>query len=161
MTIKKKDKMYMDLARAVATASKCRRAKFGSIIVSADDRVCSSGYNGKPRGSNCDLICFREGLPPNTPGHNCCIHSEANAIMFCSPQDRKGGTIYITGRPCNDCTLAILQSGLSRVVYLVVEDGSHPGWGGEDVVVKYGVPIEVVPFKDEWWEAEYGNLPQA
>lgn len=155
--IKKKDKQYMDLARTVAQASKCHRAKFGSVIVSADDRVVSTGFNGKPRGSNCDLICFREGLPPNTPGHNCCIHSEINCLLFSNPVDRNGGTMYVTGKPCNDCTLSILNSGISRVVYLVVESG-HPGWGGEDVVVKYGVPLQVVPFKDAEWEEAYGEI---
>lgn len=155
--IQKHDKYFIDIARQVAAGSKCKRAKFGSVIVSADKRrIISTGFNGKPCGSTCDNFCFREGLPPNTPGHNCCIHSEANAIMFSSPLERKGATIYVTGKPCNDCTLAILQSGITRLVHLVPETG-HPGWAGEDVVAKYGVPLEVCEYREEEWTKLYGN----
>lgn len=149
--MRRKDRYYMSLAMEVAKASKCLRAQFGSVIVSADDRVVGTGYNGKPRGSTCDHVCFREGLPPNSPGRLCCGHSESHALLFSSPLDRKDGTIYVTGQPCSACSLAILQSGIKRLVYFVVQDGSHPGWTGPDVFAEYGCPIEVVPF---YWEED-------
>ena len=159
--IRKSDRHYMELARGVATASKCRRARFGSVVVSADNRIVGTGRNGKPAGSLCDDVCFRDGLPPNTPGHNCCIHSEVNALLFVSPADRRGGTLYVTGRPCNDCTLVILNSGIVRLVYLAVTDGTHPGWRGEDVVAKYGVPLEVVAYSDADWDELYDRLSES
>jgi len=157
--IQKHDRYFMGIARSVAEGSKCKRAKFGTVIISADRRrIISTGTNGKPAGSSCDQLCFREGLAPNTPGHNCCIHSEVNAILFAAPLERRGGTLYCTGRPCNDCTLTILQSGIVRLVYQVITDGTHPGWNGEDVVAKYGVPLEVVAYTDEAWDALYEGM---
>lgn len=157
--IQKHDKQFMDIARVIAAGSRCKRARFGSVIVAADRRrIVSTGYNGKPAGSKCDNLCFREGLEPNSGAKPyCCIHSEQNAIMFCSPEERRGATLYVTGRPCGDCSVVILQSGIVRLVYLVVTGTSHPGWTGDDVFTKYGVPLQLVPYTDEWWEEQHGE----
>lgn len=118
MSINHKDSYFMRIALDIANGSKCVRAQYGSVIVSKDGRIISTGYNGKPRGSSNDHICYRVGLEDNAAKPNCCLHSEANALLFSSPLDRSGGTIYVSGRPCTDCLLLILQSGLSRLVYL-------------------------------------------
>jgi len=148
---KSKDLNFLRLALVVAEQSKCHRAHYGTVIVSADGRVVSTGRNGKPRGSKNDDVCYREGLPQNTKSvPNCCIHSEANAIMFSSPQDRTGGTMYVTGVPCVDCTLLIMQSGVSRLVYLDDDDDEehgHRGNGGEPIIQQYGIPITVTKYK--------------
>jgi deoxycytidylate deaminase len=60
-----KDDYYMGLTFEISKASKCLRAKYGSVLVSRDGRIISTGYNGKPRGSCNDHICYREGLPDN------------------------------------------------------------------------------------------------
>jgi len=113
-----KDEYYMKLAFDVAQASKCKRAKYGSILVSRDGRIVSSGFNGKPRGSINDDVCYREGLPDNDRTNpQCCIHSESNCIDFCAPEEREGATIYVSGIPCKDCMLRIIQSRIARVVY--------------------------------------------
>lgn len=80
--ITNKDAYFMNIALKVADGSKCIRAKYGSVIVSKDGRIISTGYNGKPRGSKNDHICYRNGLPDNSPKPNCCLHSEANAISL-------------------------------------------------------------------------------
>lgn len=161
--IQKRDKYFIGVAKQVASASKCVRAQFGTVIVSRDGRIVSTAYNGKPRGATCDNICFREGLPPNANyvggvrRPSCCLHSESNALLFSSPWEREGGTMYVTGKPCEDCSLLIQQSGVSRLVYLVVGDGTHPGWVGEDVFKQYGSKIEVVPYREEEWNLLYDD----
>lgn len=156
--IKKHDKHFMDIAFLVASASKCRRAQFGSVIVSADGRIVATGRNGKPRGSINDDICYREGLPPNSPKINCCTHSEANSILFSSPLERQGGTMYVSGKPCADCQLLIAQSGVVRLVFWAGEnDHGHPGWVGEDIWEKYGITIERTPFTNAEWEERFGD----
>jgi deoxycytidylate deaminase len=48
---------------------------------------------------------------------NCiAIHAEANAILYSSPEQREGATIYITGVPCFGCAKLIANSGIQEVV---------------------------------------------
>lgn len=138
----------MGLAFHVSTASKCLRAKYGSVLVSKDGRIISTGYNGKPRGSSNDNVCYREGLEDNAPKPNCCLHSEASCIVFCSPEEREGATMYVSGIPCTDCALLIAQSGISRLVYYVGEQPSgHKGNFDLEFYTKYGMKFELVPFE--------------
>jgi dCMP deaminase len=160
-----KDKYFIILAVNVSLASKCVRAKYGSVIVSKDGRIVSTGYNGKPRGSKNDDICYRLGLPDNAPKPNCCLHSEANALLFSDPLEREGGTIYVSGRPCTDCLLLIFQSGIKRLVYLD-EDNYATGHSGninhenlnETFIKDYGFndKIDIVPITlDKVYEKLY------
>jgi deoxycytidylate deaminase len=147
----------MDLAFQAATGSKCVRAQYGSVIVSSRGTTVVTAYNGKPAGSCNDGTCYREGLPPNAPKENCCLHSEDNAIMFSSPADRQGGTLYVSGIPCNDCGLKIMQCGVARLVFF---DGAtatgHRGCSNDDYWEKYGSKIERVAFTYDEWERLYG-----
>ena len=131
----RKDRIYMNIALEIAKASKCFRAKYGAIIVSADDRVVATAYNGKPRGSCNDGECYRKGLKPGAEGPPCCIHAESNALLFCSQADMKGASLYISGLPCGTCMLLIANSGISRVVAL--RDGHD--YKGVDHMGLYGL----------------------
>lgn len=167
--IQVRDRYFMDIARTVRQGSKCRRAQFGSVLVRPENgRIVATAYNGKPAGACNDGVCYREGLPPNAPKRNCCVHSEKNAIIFSSPEERQGAWMYVTGMPCEDCSLDLMQSGIVRLVYLAVEDGSHPGWVGapiEQLFEEYGFrgggifqrQIEVVRYTDAEWEQRYGE----
>ena len=137
----------MKMACELRNASKCKRAKYGTIIVSEDGKRVGIGWNGKPAGSICDHLCFRENLPQNSPKENCCIHSEVNAIINAGSETCKNGTMYVTGIPCNDCALLIMQSGIKRLVYLIDEnEWHHKGSSDEAFWKKYGIKIERVPF---------------
>ena len=146
--VSEKDLYFLKLAEVVATASKCKRAQYGSVLVSKDGRVLSTGYNGHPRGSTNDHICYRLNLPPNTPERPCCIHSEINTILFSNPVDRIGGTIYVSGICCKSCTLTLSNSGISRIIYLNKPSASgHMGDGGLAFIKEYGLNLEVIGVK--------------
>jgi dCMP deaminase len=134
-----KDSYYMNLAIQVSLRSKCLRAKYGTILVSQDERIVATGYNGKPRNSLNDDVCYRDGLLPNAPKENCCLHSEANCLLFSEPQERTGGTLYVSGIPCADCMLLIMQSGISRLVGL---SRGHQ-YNGLNIAAKYGVDLDI------------------
>lgn len=138
-----KDMYYMNLAFAVAEKSKCIRAQYGTVIVSEDDRVVATGYNGKPKGCINDHVCYREGLEDNASKPNCCLHSEVNALLFSSPLDRKNGTAYVNGIPCTDCALMLANSGIKRVVYFENSSG-HRGNLDQEFINKYGIKVEFV-----------------
>lgn len=95
-----------------------------------DQRICSAGYNGAPSGQPGCLTagaCPRgqlkyEDLPSGSsydtgPGACIAIHAEGNAILRASWPDLNGGTLYITGSPCQGCWKLIQGTPLVRVVY--------------------------------------------
>lgn len=155
----KHDRYYINLALQIAEGSKCHRAHYGSLIVAADGRrIVATGFNGKPAHSICDHLCFREGLPPNAIAGPCCLHSERNCLMFSDPVARQGGTMYVSGIPCQECSLAIMQSGLARLVYYDGATSSgHKGNSDNAFWERYGIPIERVAYTHEAWEEIYGG----
>lgn len=119
------DEFFMTMAAVTATRATCRRARHGAIIA-VNNSVVSHGYNGAPVGADhcTDLgICAREafGCPPGQRYEICrSIHSEMNALVQAAKHgvSVQYGTMYVTGAPCMMCARAIIQSGLSRVVWL-------------------------------------------
>ncbi|WP_066633998.1 deoxycytidylate deaminase [Desulfolucanica intricata] len=107
------DTYFIDIAFEVAGRSTCPRRYVGAVVVK-DKRIKGSGYNGSPSGLP---HCIDEGCM--MVNNHCvrCIHAEANAILECSPEERKGAAIYVTDRPCAECSKLIIQSGITRVVY--------------------------------------------
>jgi dCMP deaminase len=114
------DHYFLNIARETATRSNCVRRKHGAVIVK-NRRIRSTGYNGPPSGhAHCD-----EGACPRAReksasgwGHDNCIaiHAEANAILYSSPAEREGASIFITGVPCFTCAKLIANSGITEVV---------------------------------------------
>lgn len=120
------DEVWMRVADSVACRSRCVRAQYGSVIVDVDNRIIATGYNGPPADlptltEFCDGFCERaQQGPGDAPlSYDTCatIHSEANALMFCSRDAREGGTLFVNGCPCLSCAKLIANSGLARVVY--------------------------------------------
>lgn len=106
-------KFYMSIAKQAATLSYSNRLKVGAIIVK-NDNICSFGYNGTPKGF--DNLCEdSEGKTLSSVVHseiNCISKSARNGISI------ESSTLYVTVSPCYDCAKAIIQSGISRVIYL-------------------------------------------
>jgi deoxycytidylate deaminase len=48
-------------------------------------------------------------------------HSERNAIDHSKEEELPGSTIYVTGKPCEDCMLDIVANGILKVVYFADE----------------------------------------
>lgn len=127
------DQYFIEIARVVAKRSTCLRRLYGAVITN-DNIIVSTGYNGSPRGEqNCvDLgRCRREELNiPKGERYELCVavHAEQNAIINGDPVKMQGGTIYIagfnfdgslaSGQPCLLCRRMIMNARISRVVYL-------------------------------------------
>ena len=109
---KKRDYLYMRMARTWAENSYCVRRKVGALLVK-DQMIISDGYNGAPSGFG--NICEDE--------HNVSkpyvLDAEANALtkVARSNNSSDGATLYITASPCLECSKLIIQSGIKRVVY--------------------------------------------
>lgn len=107
------DKAYLRMAKTWSDLSHCERKKVGALIVK-NGRIISDGYNGTPAGF--DNCCENEDGETNW----FVLHAEANAILKVarSTNDCSDSTLYLTLSPCKDCAKLVLQSGITRVVFI-------------------------------------------
>ena len=107
------DLRYLRLAHVVALdASKDPSTKVGAVLVGADSRQLSTGYNGMLTGAKDDDSVWLD----RTIKYPRVIHAEINAILNC-PFDRRGSTLYTTLRPCATCLNLCIQAGVTRFVW--------------------------------------------
>ncbi len=113
---------FMAVAKLSALRSKDPTTQVGACIVDRDNKIVSVGYNGMPYGTE-DMSAHwsKEGKWEETKYPYVC-HAELNAILN-SPRSVKGCIIYITHHPCNECAKAIVQSGISEVVFNEYKEG--------------------------------------
>ncbi|MFA5571028.1 MAG: deoxycytidylate deaminase [Sphaerochaetaceae bacterium] len=111
------DEYFMGVALLSAKRSKDPNTQVGACIVNTDKKIVGVGYNGSPRGLNDDELPWaREGEFLETK-YPYVVHAELNAILN-STSNLKGCTLYVALFPCNECAKAIIQVGISEIVYL-------------------------------------------
>ena len=104
------DEYFLALAEQVSRRSPDPHTKHGCVLVDADHRVISTGYNGPVSGLPNDLV------PLERPDkYDWFIHAEDNAVIF-ARCDLRGATAYVTGTPCAACFRRLLQVGIRRIV---------------------------------------------
>ena len=112
------DEYFMGIAMLAARRSKDPNTQVGACIVSQDNIIISTGYNGMPKGCSDDEFPWdREGQQDMTK-YPYVVHAELNAILNANGRDLRGSRIYVALFPCNECAKAIIQSGISEVLYL-------------------------------------------
>ncbi len=123
------DKHFLTLAleQAVKGIGNCApNPAVGAVIVKAG-QIIATGYH---RGVGTD-------------------HAEVDAIK--QADDVKGATIYVTLEPCchtgrtPPCTKAIIEAGISRVVFACRDPNRHTAETGEQVLKRAGIDCEFLP----------------
>lgn len=105
------EEYFMLMADLVSTRSKDPNTHHGCVIVDANHRVISTGYNG------CIQHIDDTEIPQTRPEkYHYYVHSEQNAIIF-AKQDLTGCYCFVTGAPCSTCGKMLLQAGISRIYY--------------------------------------------
>lgn len=141
-------KIRIEQCLALAKASNCPRAKFGSLLVDPDRNVIlMDGYNGGPRGGG-DLcggdVCLRdtENVVSGTRVEVGCHHAEMNVICNAAANgvSTKNAWLIVTGEPCMMCAKLIHHAGVSRVI---VVDGGFGGANGVDYLNSHGVVVQM------------------
>lgn len=148
------DEMYMELAHNMAKLSTCSRVNVGAILV-LEGRPVLSGYNGSPSGHrHCKDIYLEKyhqyiesvggktnftfedymRLPEVREDHGKFsrlheVHAEINIISQAAYKGLsvKGGKLYITHSPCNDCCKSILTAGIAEVLFENLYDRETEG----------------------------------
>ena len=136
------DEYFMNIAELAKTRSNCIRRQVGAVLVNSKHQIISTGYNGVPRGiDHCTKKTCTKLYEKSGEKNEVCpaVHAELNAIIQAATAgiSSEGTTLYSTTRPCGNCTMAIINAGIKRVVY--IEDYTDPilrsGWlNSSDVV---------------------------
>jgi dCMP deaminase len=110
------DEYFMGVAMLSAMRSKDPSTQVGACIVSPNNKIVGTGYNGFPNGCNDDTFPWgRDGGRLDTK-YAYVVHAELNAILNSNGPVHEC-TIYVALFPCEECAKAIIQSGIKRVVY--------------------------------------------
>ena len=105
------DEIWMDTARIIAQRSCDPRHRVGAIVVTSDNtQVLSVGYNGNYTGGPNEI-------ESEVPGESGMLHAEINALLKLDYNNPKRKVMYVTLSPCRMCCKAIINSGVSEVVY--------------------------------------------
>lgn len=108
----------MGIALLSAQRSKDPNTTVGACIVSEDNKILSVGYNGMPIGCSDDEFPWeREGSPLETKYVYVC-HAEMNAILNYTGINMRGSKLYVTLFPCNECSKALIQKGITEIIYM-------------------------------------------
>ena len=101
-----------------AKRSKDPSTQVGACIVSDKNKIVGAGYNGLPMGCDDDDFPWEKNGEFLDTKYPYICHAELNAILNNIGMDLKGCKIYTALFPCNECSKAIIQSGITEVIYL-------------------------------------------
>lgn len=112
------DEYFMGVALLSARRSKDPNTQVGACIVNDKNKIVGAGYNGLPIGCDDDQFPWsKDGGFLDTKYPYIC-HAELNAILNNIGMDLRGCRIYTALFPCHECAKAIIQSGITEVVFL-------------------------------------------
>ncbi len=112
------DEYFMGVALLSGRRSKDPNTQVGACIVNSQNKIVGAGYNGLPLGCDDDSFPWEKtGDFLNTKYPYVC-HAELNAILNNIGMDLTGCRIYTALFPCNECSKAIIQSGIKEVIFL-------------------------------------------
>jgi dCMP deaminase len=112
------DEYFMGVALLSAKRSKDPSTQVGACIVSDKNKIVGAGYNGLPMGCDDDDFPWEKTGEFLDTKYPYICHAELNAILNNIGMDLKGCKIYTALFPCNECSKAIIQSGITQVIYL-------------------------------------------
>lgn len=96
------DEYFMGIAMLAAKRSKDPNTQVGACIVSQDNIIISTGYNGMPKGCSDDEYPWeRDGDQTKYPY---VVHAELNAVLNANGRDLRGSKLYVALFPCNECS---------------------------------------------------------
>lgn len=108
------DEYFLDMVKLIANKSKDRSTKVGCVIVGEENEVRSTGFNGFCRGIDDE----KEDRHERPAKYLWSEHAERNSIYNAAKIgiSLNKCRIYISWWPCTDCSRAIIQAGIKKVI---------------------------------------------
>ena len=123
------DEYFMGVALLAARRSKDPNTQVGACIVSPENIILSTGYNGLPCCCSDDVFPWeREGAETKYPY---VVHAELNAILNAGGRVLRGARLYVALFPCNECACLKAHAGRRRCALSPAADGAclhHTGF---------------------------------
>jgi dCMP deaminase len=132
------DTYFINMLKLVASRSTCTRRQVGAIIVSKDNHVLATGYNGVPRGVvHCiDRPCLGANDKSGDSDRCLAVHAEINALLQC--QDiTKAYAMYTSVVPCFACAKAIVNTPIKKLIAIE----PYSDLRGHEIMMHCGVHI--------------------
>lgn len=113
------DEYFLRIAKEVATRSTCNRKQVGCVLV-RNRRILSTGYGGsivgQPHCTDAGVGCQ---IDPTTGACIRTVHAEINAIAQAARNgvSTENSTAYVTLSPCFNCFKALVNSGVTTIMY--------------------------------------------
>jgi dCMP deaminase len=105
------DNVWMRTAHIISERSYDPRHQVGAVVVTDDNtQVLAVGYNGNYSGGPNEV-------ESTLPGESGMIHAEINALLKMDYNNPKSKKMYITLSPCKMCAKAVVNAGISEVIY--------------------------------------------
>lgn len=151
------DSYYMGLTFMVRARSKDPSTQHGAVVIDASNRPLGIGYNGALRQvADFAIDWSRPAKYPHI------IHAEVNAINHVTggPDCMRGGTMFVTGKPCPECMKMIALKGIVRVVYGPIGSASvgEEPWNRTREVAKHASVVLQEFTGDLGWLMESAKL---
>ena len=125
------DTIWISFAHTIAKRSPDPKHKVGAVIVNDENtQVLSIGYNGDQKGGPNE----RESMKVGGSGF---IHAEINALIKCDYNYPKRKKMYLTLSPCRTCAKAIVNAGISEVIY----DKKYEQSDGLEILIDAGIIV--------------------
>ena len=139
------DEYFMGVAMLSAARSKDPNMQVGACIVSQDNKILSMGYNGFPIGCSDDEFPWNRDGEPYDNKYFYTTHSELNAILNYRGGSLEGNKLYVTLFPCNECSKAVIQSGIRTVIYADDKYADTPGVRASKRMLN-AAGVEMIPY---------------
>jgi len=143
------DTVFFDMAFSISKRSKDPSTNVGAVLVSSQNVVLSTGFNGPPRQIDDRLIPW-ETRPDK---YAYIIHAEENAILFALGSHGSnpliGSKLYCTHMPCPDCLLRAIRSDVAEIIY-PTNSADYPlrklieGCNAQDILEKQKYPKSIM-----------------
>lgn len=132
------------LCSEVSKTSHDPHRQVGCVITDSNGNVLVTGSNQLPIGIS--VTTEKVSRPKK---YLWIEHAERNAIYEAVRKgiSLKGCVIYLNWWPCAECTRAIIQSGISKIVAPEMPNLEHPRWGEQ-----FKVTFEMLDESNTTWE---------
>ena len=125
------DQVWSEMARLISKRSYDPRHQVGTVIVTEDNtQVLAVGYNGNHSGGPNEV-------ESTVPGESGMLHAEINALLKTDNNNPKKKILYVTLSPCKMCAKAIVNAGISKVVYC----DEYRDTSGLDILQESGIEV--------------------
>jgi dCMP deaminase len=108
------DNYFLQIANIIKVKSPDTHRQVGCVLVSANNRILSTGYNGLVANSNDDINWNDRDFV-----HSHVIHAETNCLLYAPPPAPQQGPckLYITISPCCECIKLIASYNIKQVYF--------------------------------------------